>query len=58
MPDPRPAASERAELNAHGARGQARVLRTHIASLRRKIEPAGGARYIRTDSGVGYRFVA
>jgi len=26
-------------------------------SLRRKIEPAGGAwRYIRTDAGVGYRF--
>jgi two-component system KDP operon response regulator KdpE len=34
------------------------VLRTHIANLRRKIEPAGGApRYIRTDPGVGYRFV-
>jgi two-component system, OmpR family, KDP operon response regulator KdpE len=35
-----------------------RVLRTHIANLRRKIEPAEGARYIRTDSGVGYRFAA
>jgi two-component system, OmpR family, KDP operon response regulator KdpE len=35
------------------------VLRTHIANLRRKIEPAGGPpRYIRTDQGVGYRFVA
>jgi two-component system KDP operon response regulator KdpE len=35
-----------------------RVLRTHIANLRRKIEPPGGApRYIRTDAGVGYRFV-
>jgi two-component system KDP operon response regulator KdpE len=34
------------------------VLRTHIANLRRKIEPAGEApRYIRTDPGVGYRFV-
>jgi two-component system KDP operon response regulator KdpE len=33
------------------------VLRTHIANLRRKIEPAGEApRYIRTDPGVGYRF--
>jgi two-component system KDP operon response regulator KdpE len=32
------------------------VLRTHIANLRRKIEPAGGPRYIRTDPGVGYRF--
>jgi two-component system, OmpR family, KDP operon response regulator KdpE len=34
------------------------VLRTHIANLRRKIEPAGEPRYIRTDAGVGYRFVA
>jgi two-component system, OmpR family, KDP operon response regulator KdpE len=34
------------------------VLRTHIANLRRKIEPPGAApRYIRTDPGVGYRFV-
>jgi two-component system KDP operon response regulator KdpE len=44
------------------------VLRAHIANLRRKIEPVGGAgsapgsggsrgpRYIRTDPGVGYRF--
>jgi two-component system KDP operon response regulator KdpE len=35
------------------------VLRTHIANLRRKLEPGGGApRYIRTDPGVGYRFGA
>jgi two-component system, OmpR family, KDP operon response regulator KdpE len=36
------------------------TLRTHIARLRRKVEPAGEAepRYIRTDPGVGYRFVA
>jgi two-component system KDP operon response regulator KdpE len=35
------------------------VLRAHIANLRRKIEPPGEApRYIRTDPGVGYRFVA
>jgi two-component system, OmpR family, KDP operon response regulator KdpE len=34
------------------------VLRTHIANLRRKIEPPGEPpRYIRTDAGVGYRFV-
>ena len=34
------------------------VLRTHIANLRRKIEPPGETpRYIRTDPGVGYRFV-
>jgi two-component system KDP operon response regulator KdpE len=34
------------------------VLRTHIANLRRKIEPHGTRRYIRTDSGIGYRFLA
>jgi two-component system KDP operon response regulator KdpE len=34
------------------------VLRGHIANLRRKIEPTGGVRYIRTDAGVGYRFSA
>jgi two-component system KDP operon response regulator KdpE len=32
------------------------VLRAHIANLRRKIEPPGGPRFIRTESGVGYRF--
>ena len=32
------------------------TLRTHIANLRRKIEPSEGPRYIRTDPGVGYRF--
>ncbi len=32
------------------------TLRTHIANLRRKIEPPGEQRYIRTDAGVGYRF--
>ena len=33
------------------------TLRTHVANLRRKIEPPGGERrYIRTDAGVGYRF--
>ena len=33
------------------------TLRTHIANLRRKIEPPGSERgYIRTDPGVGYRF--
>jgi two-component system KDP operon response regulator KdpE len=34
------------------------VLRAHIANLRRKIEPPGGRKYIRTDPGVGYRFAA
>jgi two-component system KDP operon response regulator KdpE len=33
------------------------ALRTHIANLRRKIEPGGEPRYIRTDAGVGYRFL-
>jgi two-component system, OmpR family, KDP operon response regulator KdpE len=33
------------------------VLRTHIANLRRKIAPGGGPRYIRTESGIGYRFL-
>jgi two-component system, OmpR family, KDP operon response regulator KdpE len=34
------------------------VLRGQIANLRRKIEPPHGARrhYIRTESGIGYRF--
>lgn len=32
------------------------VLRAHIANLRRKIEPANGPHFIRTDPGVGYRF--
>ncbi len=31
------------------------TLRTHVANLRRKIEPAEGERLIRTDPGVGYR---
>ncbi len=31
------------------------TLRTHVANLRRKIEPVGGERLIRTDPGVGYR---
>jgi two-component system KDP operon response regulator KdpE len=35
------------------------TLRTHIANLRRKIEPEGAdQRHIRTDAGVGYRFVS
>ena len=35
------------------------TLRTHIANLRRKIEPEDASRrHIRTDAGVGYRFVA
>jgi two-component system, OmpR family, KDP operon response regulator KdpE len=34
------------------------VLRAHITNLRRKIEPADGPRYIKTDPRVGYRFAA
>jgi two-component system, OmpR family, KDP operon response regulator KdpE len=45
----------------NGYADDTQVLRSHIANLRRKIEPdgaAGGHRYIRTDPGVGYRFAA
>jgi two-component system, OmpR family, KDP operon response regulator KdpE len=34
------------------------VLRGHIANLRRKIEPPGGPKYIRTDPRIGYRFAS
>jgi two-component system KDP operon response regulator KdpE len=34
------------------------TLRTHIANLRRKVEPDGSPRLIRTEPGVGYRFSA
>ncbi|HEV2812189.1 MAG TPA: response regulator transcription factor [Solirubrobacteraceae bacterium] len=35
------------------------TLRTHIANLRRKVEPDDARRrHIRTDAGVGYRFVS
>jgi two-component system KDP operon response regulator KdpE len=34
------------------------TLRTHVANLRRKIEPGGTPRLIRTEPGVGYRFAA
>ena len=34
------------------------TLRTHIANLRRKVEPGGAARHIRTEAGIGYRFTA
>ena len=46
------------EVWGPGYADDTQVLRTHIANLRRKIEPAGETpRYIRTDPGVGYRFV-
>jgi two-component system KDP operon response regulator KdpE len=31
------------------------TLRTHVANLRRKIEPPDGEQVIRTDPGIGYR---
>jgi two-component system KDP operon response regulator KdpE len=34
------------------------TLRTHVANLRRKVEPAGQERLIRTDPGIGYRIDA
>jgi two-component system, OmpR family, KDP operon response regulator KdpE len=34
------------------------VLRAHVANLRRKIEPEQGARYVKTDPRIGYRFAA
>ncbi|HET8673257.1 MAG TPA: response regulator transcription factor [Thermoleophilaceae bacterium] len=34
------------------------VLRVHVANLRRKLERDPTRRYIRTDPGIGYRFVA
>ncbi|MEA2265928.1 MAG: two-component system, OmpR family, operon response regulator KdpE [Solirubrobacteraceae bacterium] len=33
------------------------TLRTHIANLRRKLDPDNGSRYVVTDPGIGYRFV-
>jgi two-component system, OmpR family, KDP operon response regulator KdpE len=46
------------EVWGPGWEDDTQTLRTHIANLRRKIEPADGPRYIRTDPGVGYRFEA
>jgi two-component system KDP operon response regulator KdpE len=37
----------------------AQTLRVHVSNLRKKIEPhPGGARYIITEPGVGFRFAA
>jgi two-component system KDP operon response regulator KdpE len=46
------------EIWGPGYADDTQVLRTHIARLRHKIEPAGSARrhYIRTEPGVGFRF--
>ena len=34
------------------------TLRTHVANLRRKVEPPTGPKLIRTDPGIGYRIDA
>jgi two-component system KDP operon response regulator KdpE len=39
-----------------GYQDDTQVLRAHVANLRRKIEPAEGPRYVKTDPRVGYRF--
>ena len=39
-----------------GYQNDTQVLRAHVANLRRKIEPAEGPRYVKTDPRVGYRF--
>jgi two-component system KDP operon response regulator KdpE len=47
-----------AEVWGHAYEDDTHTLRVHIANLRRKIEPdPQEPRYIRTDPGVGYRFV-
>jgi two-component system KDP operon response regulator KdpE len=45
------------EIWGPGYESDKQVLRVHLANLRRKIERGDGRRYIRTDPGVGYRFV-
>jgi two-component system, OmpR family, KDP operon response regulator KdpE len=46
------------EVWGPGYADDTQVLPTHIARLRRKIEPAGGRcrRYVRTETGLGFRF--
>jgi two-component system KDP operon response regulator KdpE len=59
--------SNRGRLMTHGAlltevwgpayADDVATLRTHVANLRRKVEPEHAGRYIRTEAGIGYRFV-
>ena len=46
------------EVWGPGYADDTQILRTHIARLRRKIEPPDGAcrHYVRTEPGVGFRF--
>jgi two-component system KDP operon response regulator KdpE len=47
------------EVWGHAYSDDTQTLRVHIANLRRKLEPDPATpRFIRTDPGVGYRFVA
>ena len=47
------------EVWGHAYEDDTHTLRVHIANLRRKIEPDPAApALIRTDPGIGYRFVA
>jgi two-component system KDP operon response regulator KdpE len=46
------------EVWGPGYAEDAQVLRVHVANLRRKLERPGEKRYVRTDPGVGYRFMA
>jgi two-component system, OmpR family, KDP operon response regulator KdpE len=46
------------EVWGPGYEGDIGALRFHISNLRRKISPAGRTeRYVRTEPGVGYRFI-
>jgi two-component system, OmpR family, KDP operon response regulator KdpE len=56
MAERRPPRTRAVEVWGPQYASDTQILRTHIANLRRKIEPAGEEpRYIRTDPGVGYR---
>lgn len=46
------------EVSGVGYADDTQVLRTHIARLRRKVDPPDGAgrHHIRTEPGVGFRF--
>lgn len=45
------------EIWGPGYVSDTQVLRAHVARLRAKIEPSSGPKYIKTDPGVGYRFM-
>ena len=47
-----------AEVWGPGYETETQTLRFHLSNLRKKIEPGLLQRYVRTEPGVGYRFVA